>query len=470
MISEKSGKRQQRPGKLTQWAENPPPGLNLFQSALHTTVRVFLIFLQEFKRNSLSLRSGALTYTILLSLVPMLAMSTAVIKGLGGSNQLREVVYSYIETLDHSQESTQKSQTDSQTPSADFRKTNSPSNLTEHIYSAADKIFAYVERTNFATLGTIGVVGIFISVILMLSTIEMAMNSIWHVSSGRSVLRKITDYLTLVVLFPLSINIGFAASAILKNPTLSAKINQLLPIIWIQAFFLKLVPVFFITLTLFVTYLFFPNTKVKKAPAFIGALIAGFLWINSQNIYFHLQIGVANYNAIYGSFATLPLLLIWLYVGWLFILAGALIAYAVQHRENYRLISKPSTPAQLLGCAFDAMTAIFSCFDNRQPVSVVGLNDKLKQYDPALTGEAVSLLAKAELIRLSGEDQHVLPAAPADKTSHTDIIKAILGTSTLDTPGSIESNRIIDSTHNRDKRNIKKTHQQENNQHDRQET
>lgn len=457
MISEKSGKRQQPPGKLTQWAENRPAGLNLFQSALHTVARVFLIFLQEFKRNNLSLRSGALTYTILLSLVPMLAMSTAVVKGLGGSNQLREVVYSYIETLDHSQKPQPKSQTGSQTPSAGSQTTKSPSNLTEHIYSAADKIFAYVERTNFTTLGTIGVVGIFISVILMLSTIEMAMNSIWHVSSGRSVLRKITDYLTLIVLFPLSINIGFAASAILKNPILFAKINQLLPVIWIQAFFLKLVPVFFITLTLFVTYLFFPNTKVKKGAAFIGALIAGFLWINSQNVYFHLQIGVANYNAIYGSFATLPLLLIWLYVGWLFILAGALIAYAVQHRDSYRLISKPSTPALLLGCAFDAMSVIFSCFNNRQPVSVAELSDELKQYDPAITGEAVSLLAAAELIRISGEDEHVLPAAPAEKTRHTDIIKAILGTSSLDTPGSVESNRVISSTHNDDQRNINET-------------
>ncbi len=458
-----SNKHKQKTGNLTQWANELPPDLNVFQTALHTITRVLLIFVQEFKRNKLSLRSGALTYTILLSMVPMLALSTAVVKGLGGSNQLRQVVYSYIETLDSSTSTQQEEQspdlnTESQRTS---RSAEASSNLTEHIYSAADKLFAYVERTNFATLGTIGVVGIFISVILMLSTVEIAMNSIWHVSSGRSFFRKITDYLTLIILFPLSINIGFAASAILKNPTLFTKINQLLPIVWIQAFFLKLVPVFFITLTFFVTYLFFPNTKVQKAPAFIGALMAGFFWINAQNIYFHLQIGVANYNAIYGSFATLPLLLIWLYVGWFFILAGALLAYAIQNRDSYQLVSKPSTPAQLLASAFDTLSHVYSRFDNRTPVTVADINHKLTQYDPSTISQTVSLLAAANLIRLHGDDQQLLPAAPADKTNHNDIIMAVFGTSSDGTAGSVESNRIIHSVCDDAKKCFKETQQSE---------
>jgi len=447
----------QRPslGKITLWADKPITGANVFLVITHTFVRVLLISLHEFKNNNLALRSSALTYTILLSLVPMLAMSTAVVKGLGGGDQLRKVVYSYIKTLDNQvvvgPEETQKKTKEQQ---GDSQPTLSKSNLTGHIYSAADKIFAYVERTNFATLGTIGVVGIFLSVLLVLSSIEMAMNSIWHVPSGRSFLRKISDYLTLIILFPLSINIGFATSAILKNPTLLAKIEILLPIVWIQAFLLKLVPFFFITLTLFVIYLFFPNTKVRNRPALLGALFAGFFWIYSQNIYLHLQIGVANYNAIYGSFATLPLLLIWLYVGWLFILTGAQIAYAYQNRDHYQLVPLPTTPAQLLSAAFDIISLVYQSFNHKEPINHDNIRNRLTQYNPALVDQAINLLISGNIIYQGETDEKLLPTCPAEKTGHNDIIRAVIGTAIPDTPGGIESENIIKSACNKSQGDI----------------
>ena len=88
-------------------------------------------------------------------------------------------------------------------------------------------------------------------------------------------------------------------------------------------------------------------------PTFIGALLAGVAWFITQNIYISMQIGVARYNAIYGSFATLPLFLIWIYCGWLFVLLGAQIAYAIQNRNSYRISEAADTPALLLSAAFD---------------------------------------------------------------------------------------------------------------------
>lgn len=437
--------RKKKPGRLILWADEKPTNPTLFRATIHSFIRVLLISLQEFKRNNLSLRSGALTYTILLSLVPMLAMSTAVVKGLGGGNQLRRVVYSYIDTLDNRVVTQDKKEIGTDNQAFESQQDGPTSNLTDHIYSVADKLFAYVERTNFATLGTIGVIGIFLSVILVLSYIEMAMNAIWHVPSGRSFLRKIADYLTLIILFPLSINIGFAASAILKNPALFAKIETLLPMVWVQAFLLKLVPIFFITLTLYVTYLFFPNTKVRNRAALIGALIAGFLWIYAQNIYFHLQIGVANYNAIYGSFATLPLFLIWLYVGWLFILTGAQIAFAFQNRDHYQLIPKPTQPVLLLSAAFDIVSYIYQSFNKKQPINHHDIYADLREYDDAHLDQAIDLLLAENIISRSETDAQLLPCGPADKTDHKEIILAILGKSTPDTPGGLTSKQIIDS-------------------------
>lgn len=277
------------PSQLIDWADQSPTHdseQSIVQKAARQLCRVILITGQEFKKNELSLRAAALTFTVMLSLVPLLAMSSAVVKGLGGSDQLKTVVYSYVSTLEQESSST--------TVNSDGVTVNEPSStLTQHLYSAIDNIFGYVEQTNFATLGTFGVAGIFISAILVLGNIEMAMNTIWHVRSGRSVMRKIADYLALLVLFPISINVGIAAGTVLENDALLSKFSIILPFTWLQALILKLIPVLFLTLTLYVIYLFFPNTKVKTLPAMVGALFAGFFWFQVQNIYIGLQVGVS---------------------------------------------------------------------------------------------------------------------------------------------------------------------------------
>ena len=265
---------------LTAWAEMKVSNPSLISTATRQLLRIILITIKEFNNNDLSLRSSALTYTVLLSLVPMLAMSTAVVKGLGGGDQLREAAYSYIDTLEQTAPKEQPA--------------HSQERLTDHLRSAADKLFDYVDRTNFATLGTIGMIGILFSVVLVLSNIESAMNAIWKVQDGRSIVRKIADYLTLVILMPISINVAFAASAFLANPKLASKIDVVIPLAWLQTFLLQLLPVFFIALTLYVIYIFFPNTKVKTLPAVFGSILAAFLWFSVQNVYITLQIGVEN--------------------------------------------------------------------------------------------------------------------------------------------------------------------------------
>ncbi len=304
--------------KIGQWADSPPDSNFFALQWLHTLLRIALITFREMETNRLSIRSGALTYALLLSMVPMLAMSTAVVKGLGGGNQLKEVVYRYIDTLENSDPvrqvepaSQEAEPSDGSTPEPEQSSEN---NLTDHLRSVTDKIFDYVDQTNFATLGTFGMLGIFLSVILVLSQIETAMNTIWHVEDGRSILRKISDYVTLMVLMPISINVALAAGTIVENESLVFHINRFFPIAWIQALLFQGVPVLFLSLTIYIMYIFFPNTKIQKIPTMIGAILAGFLWFATQNIYINMQVGVAKYNAIYGSFASIPLFLAWVYL------------------------------------------------------------------------------------------------------------------------------------------------------------
>ncbi len=432
------------PAHITAWADKKHSHHSQGMKVLHLFLRILLITLSEYKKNELSLRASALTYTILLSLVPMLAMSTAVVKGLGGGDQLRKAVYSYVETLDKT------SYKKSPPPVAQEQNHSSPeipqqssSSLTQHLSSAIDKLFDYVDRTNFATLGTVGVIGMILSVVLVFGNIEMAMNSIWHVESGRSVMRKIADYLALLILMPISINVGFAASAVITSEKLLSKVEMILPIVWVQALILKLIPVFFLTLTLFVIYLFLPNTKVKTLPALAGALFAGIFWFEAQNIYISLQVGVAKYNAIYGSFATLPLFLIWMYFGWVFILIGAQIAFSCQNRETYILSKKPAVPALKMSAAFDIVDHVFNAFDKETPTSLGDIQATFCQYQPKLLASTTELLIDADILHITAEKEYLMPSTTLENVNHGQIIEAILGDEFSETEGGVKSSLAI---------------------------
>ncbi len=436
---------------MIRWVDTPPVK-NFFPVVwAHKLVRIILITIREFELNNLSLRSGALTYTILLSMVPMLAMSTAVIKGLGGGNQLREVVYRYIDTLEQSSPLKleipgKENETD---PPVLPSEQDKPAGLTTHLRSAAGQLFDYVDRTSFATLGTFGMLGIFLSVILVLNNIEAAMNTIWQVEAGRSLIRKITDYLTLMVLMPISLNVALAAGAILESQSLAIHIDRYIPIHWIQFVLLKGVPVFFLSITLYIVYLFFPNTKPKAIPTLIGAVLAGTLWFITQNIYIGLQIGVSKYNAIYGSFATVPLFLIWIYFGWLFVLLGAQVAYAIEKNDRYHLSERNDAPSIKLSAALDLCSAIRRSFQDSNGIDLDMVSQEYPTYTVAQLEEARDVMVAAGILHHSKESNQLMPSLPPEAITSKIIIQAVLGTMTPDSEGGRLSSMAVEAQQTR---------------------
>ena len=222
--------------------------------------------------------------------------------------------------------------------------------------------------------------GIFLTVILVLNNIDAAMNTIWQVEAGRSLIRKVTDYLTLMVLMPISINVALAAGTIMESQSLGIHLDTFIPIDWIQLVLLKGVPVFFLSITLYIVYLFFPNTKPKTIPTLIGQYLPAPLWFITQNIYISLQIGVAKYNAIYGSFATVPLFLVWIYFGWFFVLLGAQVAYAIEKKDRYQLVAQPDAPAIKLSAALDLCSLIGKHFQENTDIDLDTASQQLPGY------------------------------------------------------------------------------------------
>ena len=425
---------------LARWADRPAGGDSWALFRLRRLVHLILFAVGEFVGNALSLRAAALTYTVLLAMVPILAMSTALVKGLGGDDHLRQAAYGYLQTL-----GIEGAAALPVTGKANEAGQPSPPDLGGHLRTAVDQLFAYVDQTDFATLGSFGVAGILLSVILVLGNIEEAMNAIWKVGGGRPPLRRLADYLTILVLLPISVNLTFAAGALLQNPALLSRLEAALPVAALQPYLLKLVPLGLTTLTFFVMYVFFPNTRVKKLPALLGALLAASLWSLTQNVYLSLQLGVANYNTIYGSFATLPLFLVWLYLGWLFILGGAQVAYAVQHQDAHRLTAGPNEPAQKLAAAFAIHDAVAAAHRDGRRLLTEDLAAVLPESQYELVDEVAGGLLRAGVIHRSSGDGRLLPCSNDTALCYQAAALAILGNVEAGTPGEGRSRQVLDA-------------------------
>lgn len=412
---------------------------------LQKIVRVVLISLREMNENVLTLRAGYLTYAMLLSMVPILAMSTAVVKGLGGGDQLRELAYSYIDTLEETSPAFSLPVGSEDTPDDQEEGSTEPTaDLATHLRSASDKIFNYVDKTNFATLGTFGMVGIFLSVILVLGQIEKSLNVIWKVRDGRSILRKVADYIALMILFPISINVALAAGTMMESQALSVHIDHFLPVIWLQTLLLKGVPVLFLSLTLYVIYIFFPNTKTGGVPTMIGAFVAGLCWFLTQNVYLSMQIGVSKYNAIYGSFATIPLFLAWVWVAWLFVLVGAQLAYAIQNEPAYQFASRNFEPAIKLSAALDVSKTIGDRFNSAVQTRGEDLVNSFHEYSPELVKETVDTLVEAGLIHHSRETGELVLSQPPEQIPSRVIVESVLGKETPATYGGDKAAQAVE--------------------------
>ena len=445
-------------GRLSRWAFGYVPEEKKIISVLRSLLRILLIMVYEFSNTNISLRASALTFSVMLSMVPLLAMSTAILKGLGNGDQMRIAAYHFIDQLDP--ETSQQgadilaNQPSHQSPQqADAEKTASenppeevapedaaqedvvpedtepPPSLNRHLHQAIDTIFDYVDNTNFAALGAFGIAGLLIVVIMVLSSVEDAMNAIWHTRRGRSLFRKIMDYLALLVLLPISVNIALAGDAILRSPKIMEYIITVIPSIWTVQMLLKLLPFIFITLSLMMMYLFFPNVKVKTPAALCGALFGAVFWFIVQRGYVVLQIGVANYNAIYGSFATVPLFLIWIQLGWMFILLGATLAYAIQHRNSYQPAGAESSTRQDFQRTFDILITVYNNFLLGRGTSLEQLIGQCKVVNETDLARPLDILVQGGLLYEIEQDGTAafIPCRPPEKVDAARIIRLILG-------------------------------------------
>ena len=179
----------------------------------------------------------------------------------------------------------------------------------------------YVENVNAAALGSAGGAFLLITVISTMGTVEQALNTIFNVPQSRSYFRKFSDYLSVLFTVPLLIVAALGVTAVF-----SVRISEF-------PFVTQLLPYLFVWAGFFFLFIFFPYTKVKYGPALIGSFVTAVLFQLAQWGYVRFQVGVANYRAIYGAMATLPIFLVWIYIAWSVILFGAELTASVQRGD-----------------------------------------------------------------------------------------------------------------------------------------
>lgn len=269
--------------------------------------RIIVHSVNAFGNNNDYLKASALTLYTLISIVPFLAVAFGIAAGFGFEQYLEEQL--------------------------------------KHLFDEQPEMISYaiqfarslLRDTKGSLITGIGLIALLWTNLSLLGNIESALNDIWRVKTPRSWAKKLTDYLAVMILCPLffvvssSVNVYF-----MTQITATAKENRLLELMSpYLILMMQMMPILLSILLFVVMYLFIPNAKLQTFPRILAGIFAGIIFQIWQWVYIKFQVEISHYGAIYGTFAALPLFLIWLQVSWLIVLAGAELAAHIENEMTY---------------------------------------------------------------------------------------------------------------------------------------
>jgi membrane protein len=281
------------------------------QGFLLRQLRIIILSIKGFNEDKCMVKASALTYYMLFAIVPLLALLFAVSKGFGLQQKLE--VY-----LLH-----------------DFAQYKG---ILTQAFEYADKM---LQTTQGGIFAVIGILLLIYTVLSLLSSIENSFNEIWEIKKGRIFIRRITDYIAISIFAPVLIFVSSGVSIFL-----STEVSSLESLKWLIHFgivfkiFLKITSLLLLSGMFTFIYIVLPNTRVKFKSAMMAGIVAAVAFDVLQWAYITFQVGAVKYDAVYGSFAALPLFLIWLQYSWYIVLFGAELSFANQNVDHYELESE----------------------------------------------------------------------------------------------------------------------------------
>ncbi len=278
------------------------------RNVLYNILKVGILSIKRFSEDRIVNRASALTYNTLLSIVPILAILFAIARGLGFSNIMESQFRSGLE------------------------------GQTVAVNTILELIDSYLSHTQSGIFIGVGLIVLLWAVITLTGNIERVFNMIWQVKKPRSIFRKITDYFSIFLLLPIVIVISGGLSIFMTS--IVKHLDEYAVLAPFGKFMIRSIPFLFTGSLLTGLYIFMPNTRVRFRHAILPGFIAGAAFQVLQYFYINSQIWVSNYNAIYGSFAAIPMFLLWTQISWSIILFGAEISYSSQYIQHYNFANE----------------------------------------------------------------------------------------------------------------------------------
>jgi len=382
------------------------------QAFLLRQVKIIAISIKGFSEEKIQMRASALTFYTLLSVVPVMAMVFGIAKGFGIERRFETVLMNRL----HGHEA-----------------------VVNWIIEFANKM---LENSKGGLVAGIGLLILFWAVMSVLGNIEGAMNSIWQIRKSRPFVRKFADYTAVMLIAPVFIFLISSVNILITSQL--QNLSELYPILEKLKFLLKMSPYLLVWILFAVIIIAMPNTKVKFRYALIGGIIAGTLFQLVQWGYIHFQVGVSRYNAIYGSFAALPLFMIWLQVSWLIVLLGAQITFANQNVNKYELdynLLNLSTKKKQLLSLMVARLVIINFATGKTPFTASQISGTL-EIPIRLVRETIHNLVEARLLsELSSDNPKERAYQPAMDINQLSVSRVL---DRLDSVGEFDFGKTSD--------------------------
>ncbi len=377
--------------------------LELGQDRLQTfalgSVQLVVMIAQGFVRDRLLLRASALTYVTVLALIPMLAVMVGLLQLGRGGDELVELVVGEMTAV-------------------------SP--------EAREIVMEQVRGADLGSLGTIGATILLLTSILALRHLETTLNAIWGVEDQRTWPRRLSDYLTVMVIAPLLTGVALSLGATIQGTQVLAEFINPATVVQFETVWLQGLPWAALIAAFSFLYWFFPNTSVRPLAALAGGFVASILFSVARYFYVDLSVGVTKYNAIFGGFAALPLVLVWIYVCWAVVLFGAEVAFASQNLNHYRREVRGAEPgmAEREAIGLRVVLAIGRAFRSGEGALNSDVLSEALDLPVRVVREQVRALMAAGLLEQTVDDlgnAGVLPARPLGRITVADVFHALRG-------------------------------------------
>ena len=422
------------------WRQNPET-LSNKKNILYNAIKTVMLTVRNIQELDIAASSRSLTNRTLLSIVPLLAVIFAIARGFGIENIMESSILNFMLGSTPETEivaTAPKYTTDSMLVVTDQfsdtifsvngdAATGAVTALAEEDASADGRtreflnlLFHLIDKSLEEAKGGgvfagVGIILFLYTIMILFSDIENNFNKIWRVTKGRSITRMITDYSALVLLMPIFFVLVNALN-IISYPQ-----NDTMKILYILYPFiprlLNIIPLVVIILILTALYKFLPNTKVKFMNALIAGTLAGVAFQFFQMLYLGGQLWITRYNAIYGTFAAIPLMLLWIQMSWFIVLIGAEISYAAQNVRKFSFEKETRNISRRYKDFFTLMIAsnIVQRFaDEKPPLTADQLSVSCK-VPSRLTNDILDELLDLKMISPtpSPHDERVMAYQPA---------------------------------------------------------